>query len=189
MRFLLRRLAWAWLFLAPWAAAQVPAVTINGTVTNVHGQALCAMVLINGQYMFSCGGNGEYQLTFPLDANRQATVFSFVDGLAPYRQVVTPSQLNTTVNIGMSPSTGAPGPLVTLTSVVPQADGWVALAGQVRNGQGQPLCAMVLANGQYMFSCGGQGAFNLTVPRAPDGSITLFTFVDGMSPYRSTFTP
>ena len=42
-------------------------VNINGTVTH-NGTPLCAMVLANGQYMFSCGENqGIYELEIPLD--------------------------------------------------------------------------------------------------------------------------
>lgn len=172
---------------APNALSQT--VTFSGRVTNVAGQGLCAMVLINGQYAFSCDGNGSYQVTFPLNAQGQATVFSFVDGMAPFRQIVQPHTTNQTFNVSMRPSTGTPAPSVTRTATTILANNQVQIAGHVRNAAGVPLCAMVLANGQYMFSCDGAGNFSLTVPRAPDGSITLFSFVDGMSPYRSTFQP
>ncbi|MFC1789004.1 carbohydrate binding domain-containing protein, partial [Thermodesulfobacteriota bacterium] len=60
--------------------------TINGTVT-FNGDPVNAMVLANGQYMFSSGeqeglSTGEYELCVPLDPNGEITLFAFVDGLA-----------------------------------------------------------------------------------------------------------
>jgi hypothetical protein len=63
---------------------------ITGTVT-LGGESLCAMVLANGQYMFSCGANnGVYDLTVPLDGNGQITLYVFVSGKRPYKQTFTP---------------------------------------------------------------------------------------------------
>ena len=164
-------------------------VTFAGQVTNTEGTPLCAMVLINGEFMFSCDGNGQYQLSFPLDSSAQATVFAFVDGLAPFRQVVTPGSTSQTQNIVVSPSSDPTTATVNLGTVTDAGGGWVNLSGTVTNTSGTPLCGVVLANGQYTFSCGSAGAFALTVPREANGSVTLFVFVDGLSPYRNTFTP
>ncbi len=164
-------------------------VTFTGQVTNTEGTPLCAMVLINGEFIFSCDGNGQYQLSFPLDSSAQATVFAFVDGLAPFRQVVTPSSTSQTQAIVVSPSNDPTTATVNLSTVTDAGGGWVSLGGTVTNASGTPLCGVVLANGQYTFSCGSAGAFALTVPREVDGSVTLFVFVDGLSPYRNTFTP
>lgn len=178
--------------LQPWLVNQIPGpgdtVDFQGRVLTGSGVPLCAMVLINGAFMFSCAGDGRYQLQFPLDSAGEATVFAFVDGFAPYRQVIAPDAGNRTLDIVMSPSSGTPPPAVSWIST-PLNVGWVGLQGNVTDAGGTPLCAMVLANGQFMFSCQGQGAFDLTVPRAADGSVTLFTFVDGMAPFRITFTP
>ena len=56
---------------------------------------------------------------------------------------------------------------------------------------GQDLCAMVLANGQTMFSCGvNLGVFDLEVPLEPDtGEITLQVFASGFAPYKDVFVP
>jgi hypothetical protein len=43
------------------------------------------MVLANGQYMFSCAGNGDYSLHVPLDSNGQVTIQVFAAGFAPYK--------------------------------------------------------------------------------------------------------
>ena len=55
---------------------------MQGTILLADGTPICAMVLANGQYMFSCDGEGgAYDLGVPLDANGQITFFSFADGL------------------------------------------------------------------------------------------------------------
>ena len=66
---------------------------------------------------------------------------------------------------------------------------WVPAYGNVQLADGTPLCAMVLANGQYMFSCDGTGAFDLDVPLDENGQITLFSFADGFAPFRTTLGP
>lgn len=66
---------------------------------------------------------------------------------------------------------------------------WTPSYGNVRLADGTPICAMVLANGQYMFSCDGTGAYDFDVPLNPDGEITLFAFADGFAPYRETVGP
>ena len=49
--------------------AQTERADINGTVT-YNGTAVCAMVLANGQYMFSCGEDlGTFDLEVPLNEN------------------------------------------------------------------------------------------------------------------------
>jgi len=47
-------------------------------------------VLANGQYMFSCSGDGSYSLDVPLDGNGEITLFTFVDGLQPYKEIIRP---------------------------------------------------------------------------------------------------
>ena len=73
----------------PFPVAQTEWVHINGTVT-YNGTAVCGMVLANGQYMFSCDPYGEYQLSVPLDPNGEITLFTFVDGLQPYKEIISP---------------------------------------------------------------------------------------------------
>ncbi len=68
------------------------------------------------------------------------------------------------------------------------ANNWVRISGEVESFGGDPLCAMVLANGQHMFSCGAsQGRYDLTVPADENGNITVFGFADGFQPYSETF--
>ena len=160
--------------------------TIQGTVT-YDGTPLCAMVLANGQYMFSCDPYGEYQLSVPLDGNGEITLFVFVDGLAPFKVTSEPSSLPSNIEMQLaSPDSKTP----TVTSTVVEStdtSGWVKIGGFVTL-DGTPLCAMVLANGQYMFSCSGDGSYSLDVP-LDNGLITLFVFVDGLQPYKEIIRP
>ncbi|MFC1788841.1 hypothetical protein ACFLZE_02890 [Thermodesulfobacteriota bacterium] len=164
-------------------------VTIQGTVT-YDGTPLCAMVLANGQYMFSCEENqGIYELDVPLDENGEITLFAFVDGLAPFKQILAPSEaLDFDIEMELaSPDSKTP----TVTSIVVESidnPGWVEIEGSVSL-EGSPLCAMVLANGQYMFSCDPYGEYQLSVPLDPNGEITLFVFVDGLQPFKQTLIP
>jgi hypothetical protein len=161
--------------------------TIMGTVTR-DGSPLCAMVLANGQYMFSCGANnGVYDLTVPLDSNGQITIQAFASGLAPFKQVVG----TTTQQIDIAMQTADPQSRSTAVTANFSTDAstpsnWVNISGSVTV-DGQPLCAMVLANGQYMFTCNPVGTFNLTAPLNNDGEILLYGFCSGLKPFKKTF--
>jgi len=87
------------LFLFSLAAASAEYVTVDGRVT-FGAQPVCALVLANGSFMFSCDGTGGYSLTAPLDANGQIDLFAFADGFAPFRQTLSPGNL-AGVDIGM----------------------------------------------------------------------------------------
>jgi hypothetical protein len=55
---------------------------------------------------------------------------------------------------------------------------------------GNPVCAMRLANGQYMFTCGDYlGLYELAVPLDENGEITLYAFCGGMARYKHVFAP
>jgi hypothetical protein len=63
---------------------------IYGTVT-YNGEDLCAMVLANGQNMFSCGADlGNFYLEVPLDGYGEFTLFGFCSRVAPYKEVFVP---------------------------------------------------------------------------------------------------
>ncbi|MBN2568923.1 MAG: hypothetical protein JXB42_05790, partial [Deltaproteobacteria bacterium] len=121
----------------------------------------------------------------PLDHSGMVTFFAFVDGMAPYKQVfVTPSASQET-DVSMSRA-GSESPTMTVTAeLTPNTDGWVRIRGSVK-WIDLPVCAMILANGQYTFSDADDGRFEIVVPPAgEDGSITLFGFADGFSPYKA----
>ena len=60
----------------------------------------------------------------------------------------------------------------------------VTLGGTVQEeGASTPLCAMVLASGQFTFSCNPNGPFSLTnLSRETDGSVKRQVYVDGFFP-------
>jgi len=161
-------------------------VNINGTVT-YNGTPVCTMVLANGQYMFTCSGDGSFDLDVPLDPDTgQITVFAFCEGLAPFEQVIFPSE-GQGMQIEMAAGGGGSGMNVTST-LMPINSSWVRLEGTVSYNS-NPACAMVLANGQYMFTCSGDGSYSLDVPLDPaDGSVTLFSFCSGLPPYKYVYT-
>ncbi len=63
----------------------------------------------------------------------------------------------------------------------------VSVFGSIVNNQGSALCGLVLANGQFMFSCSPNGTYSLVVPQDAAGQVTLFGFADGHFPYRLIF--
>lgn len=170
--------------------AQTEWVDINGTVT-FHGAPLCAMVLANGQYMFTCGNDlGWFDLNVPLDGNGKITLYGFCSGFSPFKVVLTPQQAQ---NYAIS-MTRAFANSYNIEASVQTEPGttnpnYVRVYGTVSY-RGTPLCAMVLANGQNMFSCGDDlGIFDLEVPLDGSGKITLYVFCSGFAPYKGVFVP
>ncbi|MCP4105967.1 MAG: hypothetical protein GY749_10585 [Desulfobacteraceae bacterium] len=160
---------------------------INGTVL-YNGTPLCAMVLANGQYMFSCAGQGKYELKPPPDQNGEITLFAFVDGFEPFKKALVPEEAKD-FDINMTPDTGEnPEMSITVDYGISADPDKVIISGSVMYNE-TPLCAMVLANGQHMFSCAGNGEYELEVPLNDKGQITLFGFVDGFQPFKMTLTP
>ena len=136
--------------------------------------------------MFSCDGNGTYSLDVPLDEQGQVTLFAFADGFAPYRVTAAPGGLPAVVRtVEADPDS----PLIFMGwDMACAANSWIRISGEIESFEGDPLCALVLANGQHMFSCGAsQGRYDLTVPADENGNITLFGFADGFQPYSEIF--
>jgi len=144
---------------------------------------LCALVLANGQTQFSCDGTGRYQLQVPLDENGRVTVMAFADGFAPFTQILPPDQAGE-YQVAMIPDQQGPS-LRSYASVSPSAqDGRYVLSGIVVSGS-RPVCALVLANGSSVFSCGeSHGQLSLDVPADDNGDITLMVFATGFQPYK-----
>jgi len=174
-------------------------VKITGNVfTSDDAQSpLCAMVLINGQYMFTCEGScagdqGKYSLVVPLDKNGEVTIFGFCDGRAPFKQIISQeSGQKTEIQIAMNIPENEREIIITKKTEPATANPeWVKISGTVADENGTPLCTMVLANGQYMFTCDeNEGKYALEVPMDANGEITLFSFCDGFLPFKETFKP
>ena len=166
------------------AASWVP---VQGNVRLANGTPVCAMVLANGQYMFSCDGTGAYNLNVPLDPSGQITLFAFADGFAPFSTTLGPEGFPRAVQMQTA---GPTSPLISMTPELACAatPNWVHLTGRIESYGSQPLCAMVLSNGQQMFTCGDSlGHYDLTVPVDENGQVTVFGFADGFQPYRDVF--
>jgi probable HAF family extracellular repeat protein len=164
---------------------------ITGSITH-EGAPLCALVLANGQSMFTCGDplpKGDFDLTVPVDDQGQITLFGFSSGLAPFQQTLGPGALPASVN-ATGNATRCATPKVTYTTAAAH-QGQLRITGSITY-EDAPLCALVLANGQSMFTCGDplpKGDFDLTVPPDEQGKITLFGFAAGLLPFQQTFSP
>ncbi len=159
-------------------------VNISGTV-QYEGIPLCAMILANGQYMFTCSCDGKYEMSVPLDANGKITLFAFCDGLAPFKEVLDPWDTEN-FDIYMT-SASLESKVINTTKTLTALDsGWINITGNISY-EGLPLNAMVLANGQYIFSDATDGSYELNVPSDENGEITLFVFCDGFVPFKQSF--
>jgi hypothetical protein len=165
--------------------------TFTGGTVTYNGSLLCAMVLANGQYMFTCGADfGMFDLEVPLDANGEITLYGFCSGFSPFKAILTPDQA-LIFDITMTRAAAGSREIEVTMETEPGTDNpdHVRVSGTVAY-DGTPLCAMVLANGQNMFSCGNSlGTFDLEVPLDEYGKITLYGFCSGFAPYRDIFVP
>jgi hypothetical protein len=165
-------------------------LTIAGTIT-FEGTPLCAMALANGQHLFTCGDTlGFYELDVPLDEHGKITIYGFCSGFVPFKTVLTPEgALSFDI-----PMTRAPEDCEEMEITVESTSGTInpnrtRINGTVTH-EGSPLCTMVLANGQRIFSCGANlGTFDLEVPLDGNGEITLYVFCSGFGPYKQVFVP
>jgi C-terminal peptidase prc len=46
------------------------------------------MILVNGQYMFTCKTDGRFNLTVPLGSNNDITLYGFCGGFMPYKEKI-----------------------------------------------------------------------------------------------------
>jgi hypothetical protein len=163
------------------------------TYGSIHFETtpLCALVLANGQYMFTCGDSlGLYDLTVPLDENGEITLYGFCSGFFPFKTVLTPEEaLDYEIQMTRASADSRQIEITLQTETGTINSDWVRIRGTVTY-NGEDLCAMVLANGQNMFSCGNNlGTFDLEVPLDSNGEITLYVFCSGMAPYKEVFAP
>jgi len=142
------------------------------------------MVLANGQHIFSCDGAGNYNLSVPLENSGLITLQVFASGFAPFWQSLTAGQA-IGYNVFMDRDTSDRTFTITHNEVPSSRLGWVIVSGNVSY-NGTPLCAMILINGQSIFSCDQNlGLYSLEVPLDSNGNITLQAFVSGFQPFRT----
>jgi len=158
-------------------------VSISGQVL-FGSTPLCSMVLANGQHTFSCDGSAHYNMTVPLDTQGLITLQVYTAGFAPYRQVLTPGQAtNYTVNM-VRDEAGRNFDATYKIGPSTLSGGWTNVSGTI-DFNGTPLCAMVLINGQNVFSCGQNlGKYSLDAPLDSSGNVTVQVFAFGFQPFR-----
>ena len=163
-------------------------VDLTGTIKTENDANICAMVLASGQFMFSCDPVGVFSLT-DLAREQNGTVKRqiYADGFFPKVDVL-PDSIDEAVVMtrsGTCPSYNTPYD----PAVVPGSAGErINISGKVLLQDSQtPICAMVLANGQFMFSCDGSGSYALNIPLDTNGQFKLQVYADGFAPTIQTF--
>ena len=177
------------IFDAVGQADTVPApADLSGTIKALDGTDICAMVLASGQFMFSCDPVGVFSLTdLPRENNGTVKRQIYADGFFPKIDILTGSSNDAVVmtRSGACPSYNMPyDPAFT-----PGSSGTrINISGKVLTQNSQtPICAMVLANGQHMFSCDGTGSYGLNIPLDTNGQFKLQVYADGFAPTIQTF--
>jgi hypothetical protein len=163
-------------------------VDLSGTIKTVEGTGICAMVLASGQLMFSCNPVGVFSLTdLPRESNGTVKRQIYADGFFPKIDILPGSS---TEDVVMTRSGTCPGYNTPYDpGVFPDAAGKrIDISGKVLLQDTQtPICAIVLANGQYMFSCDGSGSYALNIPLDNNGQFKLQVYADGFAPTIQTF--
>jgi len=157
-------------------------------VQTADGTGLCSMVLASGQFMFSCNPDGPFSLTgLPRENDGTVKRQVYVDGFFPNIDVLPDSVSETVVmtRAGTCPDYNTPYD----PGVFPDSAGQrIDISGSVLLQDTQtPICAMVLANGQFMFSCDGSGAYALNIPLDNNGQFKLQVYADGFAPTIQSF--
>jgi len=160
-----------------------PPVDLSGTIETPTGTAICAMVLASGKYIFSCNPVGVYSLSgLPRETDGTVKRQIYADGFFMKIDVLSGSTNEAVVmtRSGACPSYNIPYD----PAFAPGSAGKdIYIAGQVLLQDRQtPICAMVLANGQHMFSCDGTGSYTLKIPLDNNGQFKLQVYADGFAP-------
>ena len=154
----------------------------------VDGTDICAMVLASGKFMFSCNPIGELSLTnLPRENDGTVKRQVYADGFFPKVDVLTGSS---TAGVFLTRSGTCPDYNIPYDpGFFPNSSGKrLDIAGKVLLQDSQtPICAMVLANGQFMFTCDGTGNYALNIPLDNNGQFKLQVYADGFAPTIQTF--
>ena len=163
-------------------------VDLDGRIETTGGTPLCAMVLASGRFMFSCSPVGVFSLAgLPRENSGTVKRQVYADGFFPKIDVL-PDSVNETLVMtrsGTCPNYNLP----TAPGFFPDAAGRrINIAGRVLLQDSQtPVCAMVLANGQFMFTCDGTGSYALNIPLDNNGQFKLQVYADGFAPVIQRF--
>ena len=163
-------------------------VDLTGIVETTGGTDICAMVLASGQFTFSCNPNGPYSLLdLPRETDGTVKRQIYADGFFPNIKVL-PGSVDETVVMtvaGACPSYNTPYQ----PGFFPGSAGKrINVSGKVllQNTQ-TPVCAMVLANGQFAFTCDGTGSYAGNIPLDANGQFKLQVYAQGFAPTIQVF--
>ncbi len=167
---------------------RISPVDISGMVQDTGGVGLCAIVLASGKFTFSCNPDGPFALSdLPRESDGTVKRQIYADGYFPNIAVLQDSVSETVVIERASgcPSYNPP----TDPDVFPDSAGkWIDISGRVLlQNTATPVCALVLANGQFIFSCDGSGNYGLNVPLDARGQFKLQVYADGFAPSIQVF--
>ena len=181
-------LAEAWVANLSDAPLPTTPVDISGTVKDTNDVDICAMVLASGQHMFSCNPVGVFLLSgLPREDDGTVKRQIFADGFLPKINTLTDSSNDAVVmtRSGTCPDHNTPYD----PGFYPKSAGkWIYVSGSVKVGEnGDPVCAMVLANGQHIYSCDDLGSYALNIPLDSNGQFKLQVFADGFAPMIQNF--
>jgi len=170
------------------AGPPIGPVDLTGTIKTDNGTDICAMVLASGQFMFSCNPIGVFSLTdLPRENNGTVKRQIYADGFFPKVEVLT---VSADEDVVMTRSGTCPNYNASYDpAFVPGSAGKrINISGKVllQNSQ-TPICAMALANGQYVFTCDGTGSYALNIPLDNNGQFKLQVYADGFAPITQKF--
>ena len=163
-------------------------VDLSGTVKTASGTGICSMVLASGQFMFSCNPIGIFSLNdLPREQDGTVKRQIYADGFFPEVDVLTDSVSEAVVmrRSGTCPNYNT----FDDPAFVPGSAGKrINISGKILLQDSEtPLCAMALANGQYMFTCNGTGSYALNIPLDTNGQFKLQVSADGFAPVTQKF--
>ena len=163
-------------------------IDLSGSIRTADGTDICAMVLASGQFMFSCNPPGVFSLIgLPRENDGTVKRQIYADGFFPKIDALTGTTDEAVVmtRSGVCPSYNTPY----TPGVFPDTAGKrINISGTILlQGTQTPICAMTLANGQFMFSCDGTGDYALNIPLDADGQFKLQVYADGFAPTIQTF--
>ena len=165
-----------------------PPVNLSGTIKTPDGTGICAMVLASGQYMFSCNPVGIFSLKdLPRESDGTVKRQIYAHGFFPKIDILPDSTTEAVLltRSGVCPDYNVPYE----PAFQPGSAGKeIYIAGEVllQNSE-TPICAMVLANGQYVFSCDGTGTYFMKIPLDSNGQFKLQVYAEGFAPSIRTF--
>ena len=170
------------------AGPPIGPVDLTGTVKTGNGTDICAMVLASGQFMFSCDPIGVFSLTdLPRENDGSVKRQIYADGFFPKVEVRMDSTDEAVVmtRSGTCPNYNTPSS----PAFRPDSAGKrINISGKVLLQDSEtPICAMALANGQYMFTCDGTGNYALNIPLDTNGQFKLQVYADGFAPITQKF--